>query len=60
MNQRFQLVVRNDDKSTKVLETVSSREEAEYAMCEYHIRGIVDLSNLEIVEVNNHVTSIKE
>ena len=60
MNKTFQIVLKYDGISPEILETVPSREEAEYVVAHYLLHSDAKLYNMEIIEVGNYDTNYKE
>lgn len=60
MKKSFQIVLKYDGISPEILETVPSREEAEYVVAHYLLHSDAKLYNMEIVEVGGYVPSYQD
>ncbi len=60
MENKFQIILKYDGTSPEVLESVSSREEAEYVVAHYLLNTDAKLYDMEIVEMGNYVGNYKD
>ena len=56
MDKAYQIIGQLKDCSSEVLETVNSKEEAEYAMASYLLYDTAKYYTIEIVEVGKYAS----